>query len=89
MGSSSEVQLPGKVTDSDIRSLNASITAPSGLEEPCFLKMLPTSNMCVSFTPREAGEHTVAVKKMGVHIPNSPFKIDVKDRSRSRRRKEG
>ncbi|XP_017790600.1 PREDICTED: filamin-A [Habropoda laboriosa] len=80
VGSSSEVQLPGKVTDSDIRSLNASITAPSGLEEPCFLKMLPNGNMCVSFTPREAGEHTVAVKKLGKHIPNSPFKIDVKDR---------
>ena len=80
VGSSSEVQLPGKVTDSDIRSLNASITAPSGLEEPCFLKMLPNGNMCVSFTPRESGEHTVAVKKMGKHIPNSPFKIDVKDR---------
>ncbi|XP_076669355.1 filamin-A-like isoform X2 [Andrena cerasifolii] len=80
VGSSSEVQLPGKVTDSDVRSLNASITAPSGLEEPCFLKMLPNGNMCVSFTPREAGEHTVAVKKLGNHIPNSPFKIDVKDR---------
>ncbi|CAK9811186.1 cher [Anthophora plagiata] len=80
VGSSSEVQLPGKVTDSDIRSLNASITAPSGLEEPCFLKMLPNGNMCVSFTPREAGEHTVAVKKLGKHISNSPFKIDVKDR---------
>ncbi|XP_043250796.1 filamin-A isoform X1 [Colletes gigas] len=80
VGSSSEVQLPGKVADSDIRSLNASITAPSGLEEPCFLKTLPNGNMCVSFTPREAGEHTVAVKKMGKHIQNSPFKIDVKDR---------
>ncbi|XP_076163878.1 filamin A protein cher isoform X2 [Ptiloglossa arizonensis] len=80
VGSSSEVQLPEKVTDSDIRSLNASITAPSGLEEPCFLKMLPNGNMCVSFTPREAGEHIVAVKKLGKHIPNSPFKIDVKDR---------
>ncbi|XP_043802401.1 filamin-A isoform X4 [Apis laboriosa] len=80
VGSSSEVQLPGKVTDSDIRSLNASITAPSGLEEPCFLKMMPNGNMCVSFTPREAGSHTVAVKKLGKHIQNSPFKIDVKDR---------
>ncbi|XP_015599800.1 filamin-A isoform X2 [Cephus cinctus] len=80
VGSSSEVQLPGKVSDTEIRSLNASITAPSGLEEPCFLKKIPSGNMCVSFTPREAGEHTVAVKRMGKHIPNSPFKIDVKDR---------
>ncbi|XP_066588237.1 filamin-A isoform X2 [Prorops nasuta] len=80
VGSSSEVQLPGKVSDADIRSLNASITAPSGLEEPCFLKKMPSGNMCVSFTPREAGSHTVAVKRMGKHIANSPFKIDVKDR---------
>jgi filamin len=80
VGSSSEVQLPGKVSDADLKSLNASITAPSGLEEPCFLKKMPSGNMCVSFTPREAGEHIVSVKRMGKHIPNSPFKIDVKDR---------
>ncbi|XP_070164424.1 filamin-like isoform X4 [Polyergus mexicanus] len=80
VGSSSEVQLPGKVSDADVKSLNASITAPSGLEEPCFLKKMPSGNMCVSFTPREAGEHVVGVKRMGKHIPNSPFKIDVKDR---------
>uniref|UniRef100_A0ABD2W3Y9 Calponin-homology (CH) domain-containing protein n=1 Tax=Trichogramma kaykai TaxID=54128 RepID=A0ABD2W3Y9_9HYME len=80
VGSSSEVQLPGKVSDADIRSLNASIVAPSGLEEPCFLKKMPSGNICVSFTPRECGSHEVAVKKMGKHIANSPFKIDVKDR---------
>jgi len=45
VGSCSEVSLPGKVTDSDIRSLNASIQAPSGLEEPCFLKKLPNQNL--------------------------------------------
>ncbi|XP_015175448.1 PREDICTED: filamin-A isoform X4 [Polistes dominula] len=80
VGSCSEVQLPGKVPDTDIRSLNASIIAPSGLEEPCFLKKLPSDNVCVSFTPREAGSHAVSVKRMGKHIPNSPFKIEVKDR---------
>lgn len=42
VGSCSEVSLPGKISDADIRSLNASIQAPSGLEEPCFLKRLPT-----------------------------------------------
>ncbi|XP_011497813.1 PREDICTED: filamin-A [Ceratosolen solmsi marchali] len=80
VGSSSEVQLPGKVSDADVRSLNASITAPSGLEEPCFLKKMPSGNICVSFTPREAGAHEVSVKRMGKHIANSPFKIDVTDR---------
>ncbi|GBP12229.1 Filamin-A [Eumeta japonica] len=119
VGSCSEVTLPGKITDSDIRSLNASIQvdmivkgvhhekgdvlnwlcitlwelgqtevgpssqlqvgtgAPSGLEEPCFLKMLPSGNIGISFTPREAGQHTVSVKKMGNHIQNSPFNITV------------
>ncbi|XP_041983956.1 filamin-A isoform X2 [Aricia agestis] len=79
VGSCSEVTLPGKISDSDIRSLNASIQAPSGLEEPCFLKRLPSGNIGISFTPREAGQHTVSVKKMGVHIQNSPFNITVQD----------
>ncbi|XP_045507450.1 filamin-A isoform X1 [Colias croceus] len=77
VGSCSEVTLPGKITDNDIRSLNASIQAPSGLEEPCFLKQLPSGNIGISFTPREAGQHIVSVKKMGVHIQNSPFTITV------------
>ncbi|KAJ0171065.1 hypothetical protein K1T71_013264 [Dendrolimus kikuchii] len=77
VGSCSEVTLPGKISDTDIRSLNASIQAPSGLEEPCFLKRLPSGNIGISFTPREAGQHIVSVKKMGVHIQNSPFNITV------------
>ncbi|XP_072402896.1 filamin-A isoform X1 [Diabrotica undecimpunctata] len=81
VGSCSEVSLPGgKISDADIRSLNASIQAPSGLEEPCFLKRLPTGNIGISFTPREIGEHVVSVKKMGNHITNSPFKINVCER---------
>ncbi|XP_017775738.1 PREDICTED: filamin-A isoform X2 [Nicrophorus vespilloides] len=80
VGSCSEVSLPGKISDADIRSLNASIQAPSGLEEPCFLKRLPTGNIGISFTPREIGEHVVSVKKLGKHITNSPFKINVCER---------
>ncbi|CAG9759879.1 unnamed protein product [Ceutorhynchus assimilis] len=80
VGSCSEVSLPGKISDADIRSLNASIQAPSGLEEPCFLKRLASGNIGISFTPREVGEHIVSVKKMGIHIVNSPFKINVCER---------
>jgi len=80
VGSCSEVSLPGKVSDQEIRSLNASIQAPSGLEEPCFLKKLPNGNLGISFTPREIGEHNVSVKRMGKHIQNSPFKIEVAER---------
>ncbi|XP_035708450.1 filamin-A isoform X3 [Folsomia candida] len=80
VGSCSEVTFPGKVTDADLRALNASICAPSGLEEPCFLKRLPSGNIGISFTPREIGEHLVSVKRMGTHIANSPFKIQVGER---------
>ncbi|XP_073818004.1 filamin A protein cher isoform X7 [Musca autumnalis] len=80
VGSCSEVTMPGEITDDDLRALNASIQAPSGLEEPCFLKRMPTGNIGISFTPRETGEHMVSVKRMGKHIPNSPFKVTVMER---------
>ncbi|XP_055906885.1 filamin-A isoform X2 [Eupeodes corollae] len=80
VGSCSEVTLPGQVTDDDLRALNASIQAPGGLEEPCFLKRMPSGNIGISFTPRETGEHMVSVKRMGKHIPNSPFKVTVCER---------
>lgn len=78
VGSSSEVSL--KVKEQDVKSLNASITAPSGLEEPCFVKKLPNGHLGISFTPREVGEHSVSVKRQGKHIANSPFKIQVGDK---------
>lgn len=77
VGNQSEVSFPGKVKETEIKSLNASIKAPSGLEEPCFLKKLPNGHLGISFTPREVGEHLVSVKKLGNHIPSSPFKINV------------
>ncbi len=36
--SNSEVTLPAKVPEKEVKLLNASVRAPSGLEEPCFLK---------------------------------------------------
>jgi filamin len=80
VGSCSEVTFPGKISDNDLRSLNASIQAPSGLEEPCFLKRMPSGNIGISFTPRESGEHVVSVKRLGKHINNSPFKVVVAER---------
>lgn len=77
VGSSSELQLPGDLSESDIRSLKAFIESPSGGLEQCFLKKLPKGNIGISFTPREVGEHQVSVQKNGKHITNSPFKIVV------------
>jgi len=77
VGSSSELQLPGNLTETDLRSLKAYIESPSGVIEQCFLKKLPRGNIGISFTPREVGEHLVSVQKNGKHITNSPFKIVV------------
>lgn len=77
VGSNSELQLPGNLTESDLRSLKAFIESPSGGVEQCFLKKLPRGNIGISFTPREVGEHLVSVQRKGKHITNSPFKITV------------
>merc|ERR1719208_464183 len=77
VGSNSELQLPGNLTETDLRSLKAYIESPSGAVEQCFLKKLPRGNIGISFTPREVGEHLVSVQKNGKHITNSPFKIIV------------
>ncbi|VDN96536.1 unnamed protein product [Rodentolepis nana] len=61
----------------DISLLTATVTSPSGREEPCVLKKLPNNRMGISFTPKENGEHLVNVFKAGKHIPKSPFKVNV------------
>uniref|UniRef100_A0A674CK10 Filamin C n=1 Tax=Salmo trutta TaxID=8032 RepID=A0A674CK10_SALTR len=75
VGTAADVSL--KITESDLSLLTASIRAPSGNEEPCLLKRLPSRHIGISFTPKEVGEHEVSVKKNGKHVTNSPFKIQV------------
>uniref|UniRef100_A0A2L2Y5X3 Putative filamin n=1 Tax=Parasteatoda tepidariorum TaxID=114398 RepID=A0A2L2Y5X3_PARTP len=75
LGHSSEVSL--NVQEKEVKCLNASIIAPSGLEEPCFVKKRQDGSLGISFTPREEGEHQINVKKLGKHLPGSPFKINV------------
>uniref|UniRef100_H3BWV1 Filamin C n=1 Tax=Tetraodon nigroviridis TaxID=99883 RepID=H3BWV1_TETNG len=75
VGTSADVSL--KIAETDLSSLTASIRAPSGNEEPCLLKKLPNRHLGISFTPKEVGEHEVSVRKNGVHVANSPFKIMV------------
>merc|ERR1719229_565554 len=77
IGTTSDVPL--KISETDISNLMASIRSPSGREEPCILKRLPSGHLGISFTPREVGEHLVNVYRNGRHIPNSPFKIFVGD----------
>lgn len=78
VGHKSEFSL--KVSEKDIKNLAATIVAPSGLEEPCFVKKLANGHLGISFSPRECGEHTIYVKRKGEHINGSPFKISVLER---------
>ncbi|XP_029456815.1 LOW QUALITY PROTEIN: filamin-B [Rhinatrema bivittatum] len=65
------------ISETDLSLLTASIKAPSGHDEPCLLKRLPSNHVGISFIPREVGEHVVSIKKNGRHVPNSPVTIMV------------
>ncbi|XP_048343970.1 filamin-B isoform X2 [Sphaerodactylus townsendi] len=65
------------INETDLSLLTASIKAPSGRDEPCFLKRLPNNHIGISFIPREVGEHWVSIIKNGSHVPNSPVSIMV------------
>ncbi|KAK5984344.1 Filamin-A, partial [Trichostrongylus colubriformis] len=75
VGSTSEVAL--NITQSELKGISASIKSPSGIEEPCFVRLIEGGRLGVSFTPREAGEHLISVKRDGKLLPKAPFKIKV------------
>ncbi|CDH93091.1 Calponin-homology (CH) domain-containing protein [Caenorhabditis elegans] len=75
VGSTSEVALP--ITQQELKGISASIKSPGGIEEPCFVRLLDGGRLGVSFTPREAGEHLITVKRDGKLVPKAPFKIKV------------
>uniref|UniRef100_A0A915KN90 Filamin C n=1 Tax=Romanomermis culicivorax TaxID=13658 RepID=A0A915KN90_ROMCU len=77
LGSTSEVAL--KITEPDLKGMSSSIKSPSGIEEPCSMRILHDGHLGISFTPREIGEHLVTVKKRNVLLPGAPFRISVGD----------
>lgn len=42
-----------------------------------FFLLFSIFSLGISFTPKEVGEHEVSVRKNGMHVANSPFKIMV------------
>ncbi|XP_069501557.1 filamin-A isoform X3 [Ambystoma mexicanum] len=71
----STADIPLNITETDLSQLTATVTPPSGREEPCVLKRLRNGHIGISFVPKEIGEHLVGIKKNGLHIPNSPVKV--------------
>ncbi|KAK6308660.1 hypothetical protein J4Q44_G00219310 [Coregonus suidteri] len=69
----SAADIPLDIGELDLSQLTASLTTPSGREEPCHLKMLRNGHVGISFVPKEIGEHLVNIKKNRCHIPSSPI----------------
>ncbi|KAK7930469.1 hypothetical protein WMY93_006864 [Mugilogobius chulae] len=74
----SAADIPLDIGELDLSQLTASLTTPSGREEPCRLKMLRNGHVGISFVPKEIGEHLVNIKKNGRHIPSSPIAVMIK-----------
>ncbi|XP_069604488.1 filamin-A isoform X1 [Ranitomeya imitator] len=73
VGSSADIPL--NITETDLTQLTATVTSPSGREEPCLLKRLRNGHIGISFVPKETGEHIISIKKNGQHVPNSPITV--------------
>ncbi|XP_062418891.1 filamin-A isoform X2 [Pungitius pungitius] len=71
----SAADIPLDIGEFDLSQLTASLTTPSGREEPCLLKMLRDGHVGIAFVPKEIGEHFVNIKKNGRHIPSSPISV--------------
>ncbi|XP_069564556.1 filamin-A isoform X4 [Brachyistius frenatus] len=71
----SAADIPLDIGELDLSQLAASLTTPSGREDPCLLKLLRNGHVGISFVPKEIGEHLVNIKKNGRHIPSSPISV--------------
>ncbi|CAI4224415.1 unnamed protein product [Auanema sp. JU1783] len=76
VGSTSEVALT-IANSTEIKGISASIKSPSGIDEPCLCRLIDGGKLGVSFTPREAGEHLITVKRDGKLVSKAPFKVKV------------
>uniref|UniRef100_A0A6G1SDR5 Filamin-A n=1 Tax=Aceria tosichella TaxID=561515 RepID=A0A6G1SDR5_9ACAR len=80
VGRASEHTLDFKISEEDLKTIDAIIVTPCGLEEPAELKLMKNGQLAIMFTPREQGDHIVNVKRRGNHIAGSPFRFDVLSR---------
>ena len=72
-------EVPLKINEAHLMSLNCTLRAPSGHESSSQIKRLSNGNLGVIFTPREYGEYMIDVKKDKKHIQFSPFFVNVHD----------
>ena len=53
------------------------IVSPNGREDDCFITPLGEGEHTVRFVPKEEGVHYLHARLNGIHIPGSPFKLEV------------
>ncbi|XP_053908181.1 filamin-A isoform X1 [Cuculus canorus] len=70
-------EIPLDIGESDLGQLSASVTAPSGRQEPAQLKRLRSGHVGLSFVPQEVGEHRVQLWRGGQPLPCSPSTITI------------
>ncbi|CAG0910579.1 unnamed protein product, partial [Cyprideis torosa] len=57
--------------------LDCKAVSPSGVEDDCFVAPIDDDAYSIRFLPKENGIHFIHVKLNGIHVPQSPFKIQV------------
>ncbi len=73
------LEIPGIRIPDDLPYLKATVSSPSGKEEPAELKAGPNNRtIVVSFMPKEVGKHLLNIKRRGKHVQNSPYEVIVK-----------
>jgi len=57
--------------------LDAKVVSPSGTETDANVQQVQHDRYAVNFIPRESGTHYVHVRLNGVHVPGSPYPVQV------------
>ncbi|XP_074872777.1 filamin-A isoform X5 [Carettochelys insculpta] len=73
----SAADIPLEIMETDLSQLTATVTPPSGRQEPCQLRRLRNGHVGISFVPKEVGEHLVNIMRNGQHVPNSPITVTI------------
>ena len=74
-----DFDIPGISLPHDLSLLEAKLTRPNGILENIKCTCSPDNTLSLEFTPKEAGRHTVDVRKGEQPVQGSPFIVDVED----------
>ncbi|MCP9257858.1 FiLamiN (Actin binding protein) [Dirofilaria immitis] len=59
-----------------IENLSALVKSPNGIEKPCFIRSIDSTQIGISFSPHEIGEHLITIKENEQIMRKLNFEID-------------